>query len=240
MTNMTNISAEFETVFVPFKAFLVFESDGRHSEIYVEAYDIDENDCPINAHPLSKMEINEFAQSFAQSEKRKNGFLNPAGLIPENILYTENTFNGVAIWHTPPKKAFLHFASKLNLQSGEAYIPALLWKATRTQLEIYAIKGKKRPTLKTPLYNAPFFNVGAGGVCMGTVNVDIPSDCALEEFTEKWEYYFFHSYFSHGMGGAPVAKGNLNEIWKTQIENGGSFPEDLLVEANRTVKNLIS
>ncbi|RWY53870.1 hypothetical protein [Mucilaginibacter gilvus] len=39
-----------------------------------------------------------------------------------------------------------------------------------------------------------------GKVCFGTVTIQIPRECRLEEFMRQWEIYFFNSFFSHTLG----------------------------------------
>lgn len=72
-----------------------------------------------------------------------------------------------------------------------AQVPPLLWLANKQNLVIFALASDRRPTEKTMLYHAPFFNVyDNGSVCMGTVDVNIKNSASIEEFTEAWEKYF--------------------------------------------------
>ena len=85
----------------------------------------------------------------------------------------------------------------------------MLWLANKRSLKIFALPNNRRPTEKTELFYAPFFNVYEdGNVCMGTVDVNIQNSTSLEEFTKKWEDYFFNSYFSHLMNEHNPIKGN--------------------------------
>ena len=96
------------------------------------------------------------------------------------------------IWYTKAGKRQLYFSENLEIQSGTAEVPAMLWLATQRSLKIFALSSNRRPTEKTSLFYAPFFNVYENGnVCMGTVNIDIQNSASVEEFMEKWEDYFY-------------------------------------------------
>ena len=105
---------------------------------------------------------------------------------------------------------------------------------------VFALATDRRPTEKTALYHAPFFNVYEGGnVCMGTVDVNIKNSASIEEFTTAWEDYFFNSYFSHLMEDHNPIKGNCISLWKKLIQTGEAFPKEVLKKNNRTLKNLL-
>ena len=121
-----------------------------------------------------------------------------------------------------------------------AELPAMLWFANKRSLKIFALSSNRRPTEKTHLFYAPFFNVYVdGNVCMGTVDVNIQNSNSLEEFTTKWEDYFFNSYFSHLMNEHNPINGNCVNLWKSLINTEKQFPKEALKQANRTLKNLL-
>jgi PRTRC genetic system protein B len=133
----------------------------------------------------------------------------------------------------------LYFKEDLGIKSGLAQIPALVWKATKTAIAVYAIT-ENEVSGETPLFNAPFFNLyDDGRVCMGNVSVDIKKDCCLEDFITTWQYAFFNSYFSHMIQGHNPVKGNIVQLWKKQTSTDRPFPEEKLIPFNRTVKHLI-
>ena len=78
-----------------------------------------------------------------------------------------------------------------------------------------------------------------GNVCMGTVDVNIQNSNYIEEFIEKWEDYFFNSYFSHLMNEHNPINGNCVNLWKSLINTEKQFPKEALKQANRTLKNLL-
>lgn len=237
---MKNITAQFEEVYLPQKALVLYQSPANASKIYLEAYDMDDAGKPVNAHPLSVRECNSLARCLMASDIGNHRFLQPKGLLPEKVLQVVADIGGYALWYTPSQKVPLYFREELTIPSGEAFVPALLWSATREKLCLYALKEDSRPELSTTLYHAPFFNVyGSGQVCMGTVDMDIAADCGLEEFMQQWEQAFWNSYFSHLIADVAPVKGNIVQLWQQQVTGGTPFPVDRLVKNGRTIKNLL-
>jgi hypothetical protein len=74
---------------------------------------------------------------------------------------------------------------------------------------------------------------------MGTVNINIQNSASVEEFTEKWEEYFFNSYFSHLMNEHNPINENCVNLWKSLIDTEKPFPKEVLKPANRTLKTLL-
>lgn len=235
---MNDITQNFGTLYHPVKAFVLYEKDGTKQH-YVESYDMDENGCPINAHPLSVREATALAKSLDTSEELQRNFLKPQGLLPKNVLYINPTQSGYVVWHTPKQRAQLYFTDSLKIPNGTASIPPLVWRASKDTLWIHALADDTEISAETPLYRAPLFNLyNDGKVCMGTVKIKIPADCLLEEFMSKWQRYFFESYFSHTLGNSTV-KGNIIQLWQSLVGTKKQFPIKTLIETRYTVKNLL-
>jgi PRTRC genetic system protein B len=240
---MNDLTNNFGTLYFPVKAFVLYhrQSTGyNYSEKpYVESYDMDCNGSPVNAHPLSNKESEALAKALTTKSKKESSFLTPSGLIPKNVLYVNTGKNPCVIWHTPPQVTALLFDDNLTIPNGKAPVPALVWKADRNNLQVFAIKGRTVGT-ETPLYYAPFFNLNQQGrVCMGNVQVKIPKDCGLEHFISLWQTYFFNSYFTHLLGEfAPVA-GNIVQLWQGLIGSPDKFPSKLLIPNKHTLQNLL-
>ena len=245
---MKNVSQTFNEQYQPVKALLIYQSveqesenyERQQTEIYVESYDIGKQGNPINAHPLSVKEMITLSELLQATQELKNNFLQCKGVLPSNLIYVNTQNNGYAIWHTLPQEVSLFFTDSLGIPSGKAKIPALLWKATKESVQVFAIKGKAKPTEKNPLYHAPFFNLSQDGrVCMGTVNINIDRQTCLEDFMALWESYFFNSYFTHTLGNHRHCKGNLVQLWQEQVATGKDFPQNELIKNGRTLKDLI-
>lgn len=237
---MKDITATFGTLYNPVKAFVVYQKNNAEKTIYVEAHDIDKNGYPINAHPLSLRESTELANALDTSDELKRNFLKPSGLLPKKVLFINSDHDGYVIWHTPSQRVDLFFVDGLAIPNGKVFVPPLVWKASKNTLWIYAMDSDKEINEQTALSHAPFFNLYADGkVCMGTVSVNIKTNCLLEEFIQQWEQYFFNSYFSHLIGDASPVKGNIIQLWQTLVCSGKPFPMKSLLKNGLTIKNLL-
>jgi PRTRC genetic system protein B len=237
---MKNITDLFKQVYQPKKALVVYQSEEKEEDIYIEAYDIGLNGKPINAHPLSALEMAGLAGCLNTSSELKQDFLKPRGLLPSHLLYINPRSDGYGVWYTPPQNADLLFVDDLNIPSGKAAIPALIWKADKNKLYVFAVKGSRKPDVKTGLYHAPFFNLYAtGNVCMGTVDTDFSSITCLEDFIKGWQQYFFNSYFSHMITQVSPVEGNIVQLWQQLVNTGNPFPAEILKKNGKTVKDLI-
>ncbi|SDP15743.1 PRTRC system protein B [Mucilaginibacter sp. OK268] len=245
---MNNVSQQFNEQYLPVKALLIYQSAEQESEnyeykpteIYVESYDIGKHGNPINAHPLSLKEMSTLSELLQSTQEWQHNYLQCKGVIPSNLIYVNSQTNGYAVWYTTPQEVNLFFSDALGIPSGKAKIPALLWKAAKERLEVFALKGKNKPNADTPLYYAPLFNLSQNGsVCMGTVNVQIDRQTYLEQLMTQWESYFFNSYFTHTLGNHRHSKGNLIQLWQGQIGTGRDFPQDELIKSGKTLKDII-
>jgi len=238
---MKELTGTFGELYQPVKALLFLQKTGNgiQSDFYIESYDIDVAGCPINGHPLSIQESNKLAKALQVNEKKAQGFLNPKGLMPPNVLTINSSSSGFAVWQTPPQFIKLLFTENLGIPSGMAHIPAMVWKAGKNSIQVFAV-AETGFTENTSLCHAPFFNVYSDGrVCMGNVKIGIPKDCGLEQFMELWQNYFFNSYFSHLFGGHQPVNGNIVQLWQRLTETGEQFPTDVLIPNKFTIKNLI-
>ena len=251
LTIMKNITQQFNAVFEPFKALLIyrceketensqFQTEDKPIEIYVESYDIGRNGKPINAHPLNVKEMATLSELLQTTQELKSSYLKSNGLLPANVLYVNQQSAGYAVWYTPPQEVTLFFVDGLNVPSGKYHVPAMVWKANADHLAVYAVKGKVKPTAKTKLCHAPYLNVYSGGnVCMGTVRIQINSSTCLEDFMQLWHHYFFNSNFSHAINGNNSTKSDTTALWRGLAGTGRDFPEDELLINGLTLQQII-
>ena len=239
---MKDITQDFGTLYHPTSALVIYQTDERNKDTYVEHFDMDKNGNPINAHPLTEREAKILAKTLTTKEpKEKNtDFLKPKSILPTNILQINPSENGSVMWFTKAMKRQLYFIENLEIPNGTAEVPAMLWYANKRSLTVFVLASNRRPTERTKLYYAPFFNIYENGkVCMGTVDVNIQKSTSVEEFTKKWEDYFFNSYFSHLMNEHNPINGNCVSLWKSFINTEKSFPKEVLKATNKTLKNLL-
>jgi len=239
---MKDITQNFGTLYHPTNAIVFYQTNEINKDTCVEYFDMDKRGNPINAHPLTEREAETLAKALTikNIKEKSQDFLKPKGILPTNILHINPSENGSVLWYTKSMKRKLYFTENLEIPNGMAEVPAMLWFANKLSLKIFALSSNLRPTEKTELFYAPFFNVYEdGNVCMGTVDVNIQNSTSLEEFIEKWEDYFFNSYFSHLMNEHNPINGNCVSLWKSHINNDKLFPKEALKQANRTLKNLL-
>jgi PRTRC genetic system protein B len=236
MDNITNI---YNEAYTAYKGIVVFKSGIENSRnFYVESFDFTADGRPINFHPLSHNESLGLAETLYPNTNQ-TGFLHCRGMLPKKVLYVSTAHNGAAMWYTTAKIQHLFFKESLNIPCGYAQVPALLWFATKDDLRIFALSSNGRPSETTQLYHAPFFNIYEDGdVCMGSVDINIKKDCGLIPFMEKWEMYFFKSYFSHLILSTSPVRYNITQLWAERINTSLKFPNNLLIANSTRIKSL--
>lgn len=240
MNDIIDTAKDFGTLYEPKSALVFYESLDKNATMYVEHFDMDRNGNPINAHPLTVNEATALAKSLHIDEEKEKTFLKSKGILPTNILNINPSQNGSVLWYTKSQVRQMYFVKNLEIPNGKAHVPAMLWFADKENLSVFALTSDKRPTEKTTLHYAPFFNVYEdGAVCLGTVDVNIKNSASVEEFIKAWEDYFFHSYFSHFLDNYNPIKGNCVNLWKKLIRTGETFPLEALKKNNKTLKNLL-
>ncbi len=239
---MRNISNLLDEIYRPVKALVIYESTSeKDKNVYVESFDMDDKGRPLNAHPLTIEEANGLAECLDNTPQVRRSFLKPKGILPPEVLHINPDKSSFVVWFTKAQKENLFFIDKLGIPCGKASIPPMIWKADEAGLSVFALRDNKRPTIKTPLFHAPFFNIYTNGkVCMGTVDVEINSYGSLEEFMQSWQEYFFNSYFSHSLDNYAPATINIVGLWKDLVNTRKKFPVSVLTKNGQTLKNIIS
>lgn len=239
MNTINDITKDFGTLYYPKSALVFYETKGTDTAMYVEHFDMDSNGTPTNAHPLTVKEANVLAKALQTDEEKNTAFLKPNGILPTNILHISPSEKGTVLWYTRAQQRQLYFVDSLGIPNGKAQVPPMLWLASKSSLTVFALANNRRPTEKTPLHYAPFFNIyEKGNVCMGTVSIDIKNSASVEEFIQAWEHYFFNSYFSHSLY-ENLTKKNIVNLWKDLISTDKPFPKEALKKNNKNLKNLL-
>jgi len=141
------------------------------------------------------------------------------------------------VWWVRPCKRRVWFSCNHDLIQVETAIvshPGLVFGVCGSDWYVFAIKGKRRPTPKTPLFQAPYFNVWkTGKICQGTVNVPSNNDT---DSLEAWNHAFFDSKFSHpnlhNQEKMVNYKGGGWKFWRDMLDGKfKEFPTHLLVSS---------
>lgn len=214
---MKDITQSFGTLYHPTIALVVYQNDEINKDIYVEHFDMDKNGNPINAHPLTEREAKELIKALTiniQKEKNQD-FLKLKGILPTHILQINPSENGAVLWFTKSMKRQLYFTENLEISNGMAEVPAMLWLANKRSLKIFALSSNRRPTDKTELFYAPFFNVYENGMFVWERLMFIfKTQLRWKNSQRNGKIIFFNSYFSHLMNEHNPINGNCVNLGK--------------------------
>jgi PRTRC genetic system protein B len=167
------------------------------------------------------------------------------GFLPETVLYLHGD---VLVWWVPPTRR--HIAFRVGDDHAESFggtergdtvpLPGLVFAAASRGWRVWAVKGSRRPTPKTALFQAPFFNVdGHGHICQG--NAPVPEGTTVEKIG-AWNDAFLRSYFTHPnvTGKLLRYRGGSYAFWRDMLDQRFTrFPERVLVDAKSTLGQLL-
>ncbi len=183
----------------------------------------------ITEHPVRNGKIAEGAVLSEASFKHFREFFVAERLlqyIPERVIAYSGEF---LMWWTPAQKRPLFFEKLIGIPNGMAPVPPLVFLVTANGgMFVYAMTENARPTPKTVLYHAPFYNLyEETGVCLGDAN---RAGVSLSD-VEKWEDVFFGSEFTHA-DNPPRLKGTTGKkLWNDLIKRKRKvFPVEYLVK----------
>lgn len=161
----------------------------------------------------------------------------PAEILPPHVLVRTAD---VLLWWRPRSVAGLFYnvarvksLTTLARTHGKPVPhPALLFRATKGELWVRALADNQRPTATTPLYQAPYFNVGlSGSVCVGTMRR--PTSRGVDVIAQ-WEAAFFGSEFTHQLPGTTLSRHpkGFAAMWAHLAKSkASSFPSRWLAAA---------
>jgi len=167
------------------------------------------------------------------------------GYLPETVLY----LNGDAlVWWVPPGRH--HLAFRVDDEHAEAFgggergecvpLPGLVFAVSNRAWRVWAVKGRYRPALQTPLCQAPFFNVDERGhICQG--NVPVPDGTTVEK-VQAWNDAFLRSFFTHPNWAGKLLRyrGGSYAFWRDMLDGRfARFPERVLVDHGLTLGRLL-
>lgn len=174
-------------------------------------------------------------------------------IIPENVLVANDA---ILIWWARAGSRHLTFdvsmhdlPGKCRLQgvSGSVPLPALVFALQRSRaaggafvgLSVFALLQDQRPTVDTPLFRAPLFNVDDGGkVCWG--DGERPPGKSTKD-VPAWEATFFSSVFTHYNGSYPIdCKDPYEFVADLMVQNASKFPSRALKPMKKTLSQVVS
>lgn len=200
--------------------------------MYLEMHRIDKEGNMREGAPLSKKCISDLVKGFSEEQGRT-----PNGRIPANLLWSDTRVGFERyVWYNPPMQRMMYFVNSLGIENGLYHVPGIIYEAIDSdKLNVYAFKGIK-PTAKTKLYQAPFFNVTKGSVCLGNAKIELPETPTFKSFIDYWERRFWLTEFSHLGGALNPTKDNLVIVTKASVE---SFDYSQLLPMKITLNNLL-
>ena len=168
----------------------------------------------------------------------------PLTYMPEHVIATSR--HAIA-WFEPACARTMYF--KPNSDAAVAVFdgalvpqPPLVFIARNHALDVFALRENRRPTLKSALPRAPYWNVfeghgGQGGrVCLGSMALP---DSVQPQDTSAWTEAFFASNFTHLTGGKRWARaGTYAELLAASIA-AKRFDPAWLIRADVTLEGAI-
>jgi len=211
---------------------------------FATAHDVSTNEHGepflLEGHPLTIRMLNELSSFLIKGAGSKRNF---NGFLPENVLAVGI---GSIVWWLPAADRSISFACDDDLignRSGMTPHPSLVFGVNDSGWYVFATKSKARPTPRTEIFQAPYFNVYANGsICRGTTQV--PSG-ATADLIKGWDHAFFSSNFSHPNIHQPEKlvsyQGGAYKFWKDALDKKFvKFPLRVLVGTNHTLEDFIT
>lgn len=234
------ISEDIIKPFNPVQAIVVYQ---KESDYYLESHDLLKNDKGI-VWSEGKALTTETLMGLSNSIKSQAFVpLKSKGILPENLLFFQQTFDDVKlVWYNPPQKRTLLFSKKLKLKSVDIMVPGLIFAVSDKDLYLFSYVGTHKPLENEILYKAPFYNINEGAsVCMGNIRENKRKAIIQDEML-RWENRFFNSNFTHFLDEEVVDKKyNLSVLYKQLHGTKKQFPTNALIPSpeHKTLNDLL-
>jgi PRTRC genetic system protein B len=177
--------------------------------------------------------------AFLESLARSLSGYAPAEILPVSVLAKGDR---MIAWWTPSCRRQMFYensegkAAELN---GRMFPqPPLVWRVENGDLRIRAVSENKRPTLKTKLHVAPFWNLSDDGrVCTGTMR---HPDSATAASIPDWERGFYESAFTHANVGRLTRRpSGFEGLWSELADKCKPFPVRTLIRLPQTLAEFV-
>jgi PRTRC genetic system protein B len=226
-----------EKKMIPYKALVLYKDNRDESGIeYAEITEY-ESGIPISSYPATKEFFKEIGKSYVEAEQQSYSANLLAKGKPVKLLgFKIGSREDCLVFVTYPQKRKLLFRDK-NL-SGYHHIPALVWKADRSSLYVYAVMDHNDLNDMTKLYMAPFMNLDkVGRVCLGSSYWPETFKDNMFGVCKKISDGFFDSMFTH-FNVTQVSKSNYFTVLEN-LKSLESFPKDELIDMERNLKDFM-
>lgn len=218
-------------------------NDKHKSQYYLEHREVKEingKSIVMAPAPMSEDVFRNIAQSYMKGKALNMIF---DGLIPEHILYGNHKLGKtVVIWYRPAMKRLLNFSASLKIKSDSlVHIPATVYLSVNNDLYVFSMEKSDRPSYKTKLFKAPFFNIYEDGkVCLGTARIGKRTG-SYEKEADRFEKAFYLAEQNGGMF-LQQCKTDLKKLWPDVIQKKTVFPQKELVQHPKfkTLSDLIN
>ncbi len=194
----------------------------------------------LEGAPLERKDFMEIARRLTQEKVTGSA----RRLLETNVLLADGD---LLCWYWPSARRRWFFKTGNNdldaLNGREALHPTLLFVAKEPRdLYVFALASSERPTLKAPLYRAPYWNIWKSGhLCEGAFK--LPENFSPSGIA-RWESAFFDTHFSHPAGGVGALckyQGGHTALWQAMAASGRKamkrFPAECLIRESRDTKN---
>jgi PRTRC genetic system protein B len=159
-------------------------------------------------------------------------------ILPDNVL--ARTPDMLVWWSRPRRRAMFFGGTDEEARKLNGLIfphPALIFKVADKDLFVRAVATSSRPSPKTPLLTAPYWNTYVR-VCPGSMRVPDTPDVAS---IAQWEDAFFQSEFTHAAGAVRLTShpGGFIGLWRSLVGRQ-RFPVQYLTDASETLREFVA
>jgi PRTRC genetic system protein B len=183
------------------------------------------------AQPLTLAFLESLARSLSGSLRTE--------ILPENVIAKSDRM--IAWWTQACRRQMFYEnaegrAAELN---GKIFPqPPLVWRVENQDLRIRALAENQRPSSKTKLYVAPFWNLSDDGrVCTGTMR---HPESATAASIPDWDRGFYESAFTHAnVGRLTRHPGGFAELWSELAHKRQPFPIKTLISLPETLAQFV-
>ncbi len=193
------------------------------------------------------LDVQDLEELFHSCDQRSKMTFFPPEVVAwsrNEVLWFEKSRIRPIYFNAPePKRRFV------NKISGQNVLwPNLLMQISRHEINCWAVKSSRKPSPHTKLYRAPFINISNNHRFCPPNEFHGLSDENIIDFARKAADLFFRGHFSHLYGNMEPRisrPGGLDRFWvhmAKQLAAGKvkSFPNQYLVPANLTVRNVVA